>query len=343
MKALLKNKTLRTLVKFAFVIGLLVFLGKKGFLSVEETRKALSRYDLVLPALLMMMLGTSLSIVRWFYLVSAQGIHLQFGRTFMLCCVGFFFNIALPGVVSGDVIKAIYVAREIKGKRARAFSSIIFDRVVGLSGLILVAASALGASFFLSPLEGKALRAVQLLVAASGTSIVLFFAYLFLVKENWDPLLKVFQKLEDRYPFLGSFTRTYEGIRVYHENRKTVLAALAISCVIHLLSITSCVIFARAMGLSIPTLSMFIVIPIGMIVTAIPVTPAGVGTGHAAFLALFAMLGSQRGADIFNFWLLYKIIEGSIGGIAYLRFRSDDTIQEMVSGGESENHSPSRA
>ena len=73
-----------------------------------------------------------------------------------------------------------------------------------------------------------------------------------------------------------------------------------------------------------PALALVIIIPLGLFFTAIPVMPAGVGTGHAAFLALYALLDSQRGADVFNLFLLYQISLGALGGIIYLRFKSSE-------------------
>jgi uncharacterized membrane protein YbhN (UPF0104 family) len=62
--------------------------------------------------------------------------------------------------------------------------------------------------------------------------------------------------------------------------------------------------------------------PLGFLVTTIPVAPAGVGTGHAAFLFLLQTVGSQRGADIFTLFALAQFFTGGIGGLVYLRFKA---------------------
>jgi uncharacterized membrane protein YbhN (UPF0104 family) len=78
-------------------------------------------------------------------------------------------------------------------------------------------------------------------------------------------------------------------------------------------------------------LPVYVVVPIGLLITAIPVLPAGVGTGHAAFLYLFGLLGSQRGADIFSLYALGQILTGAIGGLIYLRFRATEPSPALSS------------
>ena len=321
--AILKSSRLRSLAKLGLVAALLYFLAKRGFLSVEATGRALRQWQYVPPAWGLMLVSTVVSIFRWHLLMRAQGIDLPVRRTYQFGFIGNFFNIALPGAVSGDVVKAIYVGREVAGKRARALSSILFDRVAGVSSLMLVSTGAMIFSLD-APWAGRLLRAIQVIVTAGGASIVCFYAYLFLVREHWDPLLKAFRALEARSEKLGSLTRIYEGIRTYHEKRSIVLAALGISLVIHCMVIAACVLFARAIGeTNLPERAVFILVPLGLFVTAVPIAPAGVGTGHAAFLALFHLLGSSRGADIFNLFVLFNLGLGAVGGLVYLRFKGE--------------------
>lgn len=330
LKALLRNSHFRTAVKFAFVFGLLGFLVHKGFFSIEATKRAFRNWPDLLKGYSVLAIGTVFAIYRWHRLVRAQGINIHPSRTYQLGLVGNFFNIALPGAVSGDVVKAIYVGREAEGKRALAFSSILFDRVAGLTGLVLLAAVAMIFSLF-EPWGENLFRAVQVMVGAAGIGMLSFLAYLFVVKEDWDPLLKIFRTLENRYPFIGSFTRIYEGIRNYHNQKKEVGISVAISICLHAIVIFTCFQFATALGVTnLNPLAIAVVVPIGLVVITIPVTPAGVGTGHVAFVWLFNLIGCDRGADIFNLLLLYKFFEGAIGGLVYLRFKSRNDMSIVI-------------
>ncbi|OFZ83572.1 MAG: hypothetical protein A3K03_07485 [Bdellovibrionales bacterium RIFOXYD1_FULL_44_7] len=310
------------ILKTTFVVALLYILAKKGFLSLEHTKRAFTHLDKIIPAILSLFLTTFLTVIRWHWLLRAQNINLPFLRTVQLVFVGCFFNITLPGAVSGDFVKAFYIGKEVAGKRGYAFGSILFDRLAGLSALVLVSAGALIMDF--GSLKGTPLlHGVQLLVTTAALCVVVFYGYLFLVRERHDPLLRLFKRLEKKYNSVGSLTRIYEGVRHYHAHRLTVLKVLLVSVCIHVIVCTSCLYFAAALGVSdLPTLAVFVIVPLGLLVTAVPILPAGVGTGHAAFGWLFQFLGTLRGADIFSLFAIAQFITGGVGGLVYLRFKS---------------------
>lgn len=130
-------------LKILFAAGLLFLLFRRGLISLDAMHGALQKWEITGPAVGALLLATFLGVWRWHWLLQAQGISLTWKRTFQLTLIGNFFNIALPGAVSGDFVKAFYIGREVEGKRARAFSSILFDRVAGLSALFLLSAAAL--------------------------------------------------------------------------------------------------------------------------------------------------------------------------------------------------------
>lgn len=313
----LRTKYLKTLAKAAFIVGLLYFLSQKGIISVKETQKAFERWPNVLLGVFLLTITNLLGALRWQWLLEAQGIELPMLRTLELTLVGNFFNIALPGAVSGDFIKAFYIGKEMPGRRARAFGSILFDRVAGLAALVLVSAvSMLGFST-------QTLVTLRPLIVICILAEVFFFGYLFFVREHHDPVLMLFKRLEKLHPKVESITRIYEGLRHYHHHRTAVLKVISLSLMIHICVGIALLQFAAALGSEhLPVLGVFTVFPIGLLITAVPIAPAGVGTGHAAFHYLFSLIGSDRGADIFTLLAFSNILYGAIGGIVYLRFRS---------------------
>ncbi len=324
------RKHLKTAVKVIIVFGLLYFLGQKGFISVEATGRAFQRWDLLLPAFLMMSASTILGILRWRVLLAAQDIHLPFLRVAELGLVGNFFNIALPGAVSGDLVKAFYVAKEVDGARAKGFGSILFDRVAGVSALVLVSATSLLASF--DRFQGTALlTGIQVFVGTAAAGVVAFYGYLFTFKDRHDPMMRLFEWLSKRVSAFGSILRIYQGIKTYRSRAGAVGVALLLSMAIHLIVCACAVLYLKALGVEgMSRTAVFVVVPLGLLVTAIPLMPAGVGTGHAAFLWLFTFLGTDRGADVFSLVAFYNILFGMIGGLVYLRFRAKDPSIDLI-------------
>jgi uncharacterized protein (TIRG00374 family) len=309
-------------LKITIVVALLAALGHKGALSLTKTSQAILDYPNFLPAMGLQLVALVLGFIRWQWLLRAQDIHLPFRRTVQLGLIGNFFNVALPGAVSGDLVKAYYVGHEVAGKRARAFGAILFDRVVGLSALVMVSAGAL--TFGFEKFRGTALiHGVRVVMILAAVGVISFYSYLFTVKEHHDPLLLFIRKLEGRMPRMGSFTRIYEGIRHYHHHPIAVAGVLGISIVIHLLVGLSCLYFVRALGDPlVQLLSVYVIVPLGLLVTAVPIAPAGIGTGHYAFQYLFSLIGSLVGPDAYSLYALSLASWAAVGGFIYLRFKS---------------------
>jgi hypothetical protein len=133
--------------------------------------------------------------------------------------------------------------------------------------------------------------------------------------------------LHVRFGKIASLARIYEGVRNYHRHRWMTLESLLVSCAIHVLSASCCLLFTMALEpgdtQSIPYLGLYALAPLGLLATAIPLAPAGVGTGHAAFGWLFMLLGYKSGANVFSLMVVYQILWSFIGGLVYLRFRSE--------------------
>lgn len=314
--------------KFALVGLLLTLLAKKGFLDLQKTAESLSRLDFIIPAFSLLLVAAVFGIIRWKWLLDSQGIELPFSRIFQLAMLGNFFNIALPGAVSGDFVKAVYIAKEVPGSRAKAFGSILFDRIVGLSALVFLSAGMTLADR--SEIAGTGLfPAVRLFILVPAFIFLVSYSYLFWVREKSDPILKLLQSITDRWSFFGSFLRIYEGLREYQHHRGTVLVSVGTSILIHALVAGANYYFLKALSVEVSAvLAIWIVVPIGLLFTAIPLGPAGVGTGHMAFSWLFQFLGTDRGADCFSLFALFQICFGLLGGLVYLQFRSGALLEE---------------
>ena len=129
------KKKLGLVAKLLLVVLLLGFLAKKGLLSLSELHKILDHPDLLALVLLGTAINTVVGISRWQLLLKAQGIALDWTKTARLNLIGGFFNLALPGAVSGDLVKAFYIAREHPGKRGHVFGSILFEVNEGFLGI----------------------------------------------------------------------------------------------------------------------------------------------------------------------------------------------------------------
>jgi glycosyltransferase 2 family protein len=100
-------------------------------------------WGMLTAALGFCLLATLLTFVRWWYLVRTLDIPCRFRDGLRISFWGYLFNLAPLGIVGGDLVKAVMLARDHRGMRARAVASVVVDRVVGLYLLFVVASAAI--------------------------------------------------------------------------------------------------------------------------------------------------------------------------------------------------------
>lgn len=312
------KERLKLILKFALVGVVFWFLYQKGLITGDSFRRLFASPLTVLICTGLMAINTLLGALRWQVLLRTQGAVLPLWEVVKLNLVGSFFNIALPGAVSGDFVKAVYVAKQFPDKRAPVFGSMLFDRLLGASAMILVGAFSALVSRYTN--WGGALPPVLLYsIGAIGCCVIGFFIYLFL-SHTRDPLFSVLRFFTKRSEKLGVIDRLYHGVMSYRAYPFRILKAIALSLGIHVLLVLMAFFITESISATpISVVALAVVVPIGMLATTIPVLPAGVGTGHAAFYALFQMIGSSQGAEVFSLIVLYQVVVGLIGGLVYLR------------------------
>ena len=137
-----------------------------------------------LVAVILLTIATLCIALRWFVLVRALGLAPSLKEIVSLTMVGNFFTTFMPGAIGGDVIKAWYIAGHEPKRKARAISTIVVDRLVGLSVFALYASLAL---FFYLKGSPQAHR----LEALSGaiwitTTLLAIGTFLFFWPKGWE-------------------------------------------------------------------------------------------------------------------------------------------------------------
>ena len=109
----------------------------------------LSRPDLIMLSPVLLLLGALVNVQRWRILLKVQDFYISNTKAIKLTLIGDFFSVAIPGSVSGDIVKAYYLARGKKQKE-KLITTIILDRLVGLYTMILIATLSIITTFLYS-------------------------------------------------------------------------------------------------------------------------------------------------------------------------------------------------
>lgn len=311
---------IKLLLKFAFSFSIIAYMIYSGRLDLAVVKKGFSEAHLLTYSFLLEILGVCSALYRWKILLDGQGLMLSASHAIRYGMIGAFFNTTMPGAVSGDLIKGWYVVSDLKlKKKTPVLTSILLDRIMGVFGLVLVAVSPILLNWnavFANPTLHELASAILLLFAG----VVVFFLYIML--SVWGPLAYLRKKMDflENSSIGKIFLGAYDAWTNYRESPMILVKALILSVCNHGMLVTVAILCSHALGEhTIPLYQYLLIVPIGLLSTAIPIAPAGLGVGHVAFAALFKMAGSEQGAEVFTMLVTIQIILNLCGVFFYLR------------------------
>ncbi len=325
------KRALTTALQIAVSLALIAWIFHDGHKRAQII-EALQAANLTwfLPGLAAFGLVLILQTQRWQLLLRAIGIRFTWLRAWQLVMVGMFFNFVLPGATGGDVVKIFYAMRESGPEKAGAFLSIVLDRVMGLLALALVSAVVVLWKFqalMSTPIAQGLLAAIALILggAVAVTTVAVMVAALHL--EN---------RLPARMPLRRGILDLAVATRLYAKSPVTLLAAFALSVIVHVLIFSTFYFSARAFLAALGLADIYSVMPIVNTLTSLPISLQGVGVREQLFEHLLAGLYGTPAAiaDLVSLGgYLITVIWSLVGGIVFMLYRPSDgqtaSIREM--------------
>lgn len=306
-------------LKFGFAFAILGYMVYSDRLDLAVVKRGFSHSALMLGSTALVFMALATSLYRWGLLMRGQGIDFSAGQLVRYAMIGNFFNTTMPGAVSGDLIKAWYVLADHKDqKKTPVLTSILLDRVMGVIGLVIVAASPILFQWK-HVWEEPQLAHIAAIVLALFGGVVFFYTYMMLA--TWGPLASLRQKMEglNRSRPGQVLLQAYDAWIGYRQHPAILVQALLLSICTHLFIVIVVIFCAHALGeTSVAFYQYFLLVPIGLLTTAVPIAPSGLGVGHVAFSALFKLAGSSMGAEIFTMLVTIQILWNLTGIFFYL-------------------------
>ncbi len=312
----LKNVIVQCL-KFGLGFGLFTYLLASGRLDLVRIQDALFHSPWVGVAIAMGGGSVVLMAIRWKILLDSQGVTLGLFRALKLVFIGYFFNLVIPGTISGDLIKVYYATRNQEKKMVTGMS-VLMDRLVGLVVIISM-------TFFIMILNFTTVATVAELKMI-GQSVMVVFGLMFI-----GSFFFIFKKnisFSKRLPYI-----LQEPLRViwaYRPHLKTLFLASLVSIGNYLVSIVMFFAIAKALGENeLSFVQYLFLVPVGFFVMSFPITPAGVGIGQGIFLKLFEWTYQRPttiGADIITLYQLLILCWSVVGLLIYLFNREKKSV-----------------
>ncbi len=305
------------LLKFSIAAALVGWLLSSGKLDFKLLASLKDHPLAVFLAIFLSVLNFLLISFRWRSILGARSTaEIPISGMVKISWIGQFFSSVLPGSVSGDLVKILYVQKFDQAfSKQFLFASILIDRVMGLSGLILlVGINSLCFSGHIlnnAPAMEPLLRFNYFLVMMIIASVGIFM--------YWHKHIRsVLIFLQSKF-LSGLFTRVISLWDDLVMIRSRMLKAVALSILIQLIGV---VIFWSLVypfvGGHMDFVQALAFIPLGLMTLALPIAPSGLGVGHAIFQKLFEYSGIENGASLFNIYFVVTLLVNVLGVIPYL-------------------------
>jgi uncharacterized protein (TIRG00374 family) len=262
------------------------------------------------------------TLVRWYVLVRAQDLPFRVSDAIRIGMIGFFFNTFLPGSVGGDIIKAAALARE-QSRRTVAVATVIMDRAIALWGLIWFVAI-LGSGFWLAgALEGQAAGRSKFIVeSALGIVAVTGIIWLLLGLLPAHRAERFAGRLNG-LPRIGhSAAEFWRAVWMYRCRQGSVALAMLMSWLgfIGFVAAFYCcalTLWDGDLAHAIPTFTQhFLIVPIGLVIMAMPLFPGGAGIGELGFGLLYDWFGYDQASGILGS-LVQRVLSWVLGVTGY--------------------------
>ena len=268
--------------------------------------------------------------IRWRIVLHAQGLDLPLRRVIHLSLVAHFFNAFLLGTAGGDVAKAYYAARETHHKKTEAVLTVFMDRVIGLWTMLLFGGLMVLPNYRLLLHPGlRTLIAVLMAMLAVG-SLFVFLVFHGGVSKAWSGARDWLRRLP-KGEWIG---QTLDSCRVFGRVPWFVTRTLALSMLINAMMVLQFVILARGLHLTVSSLALGLVVPVVICISALPISPAGLGVRENLFVHLLAVpaIGVPATPALSLSLLAYaaSLVWSLLGGISYMTLKDRCDLKHLA-------------
>lgn len=209
-----------------------------------------------------------LTLVRWYYLVRALDVPFTLKEAMRLGLLGYLFNLAPMGIVGGDLVKAVMLARQQPGHRPEAVASVFIDRVIGLYMLFIVASAAILLTGF-DQIPNETLQLVcQATLALTVLGAVAIAAMLIPDLTGGRLLARL-----HRLPYVGHVTvRLVTAVGMYRRRLGVLAASAVMSIAVHSLFSLGIYLITRGLYPQFHTLAtQFVLSPLAAVTGVLPI------------------------------------------------------------------------
>jgi len=257
-------------------------------------------------------LGYVISTLRWQRLLVAEGIHLPLWRLILVYFEAAFFNLFLPTLIGGDIVRGYTIYRITRGHDA-SIASILVDRLSGFAAMVAIALVALG--FAYQRLQDPQVTGMILAVAA-----VFILTMTLLLNDRVKNVATGILRVVGLVRFQAKIQGLVDAIHRYRRHHQALGQALLLSGLLQALIIITYYLIGTALNLGVPLGYFFLYVPLITVMAMLPVSVAGLGVREGGVIYFFAKVGVDPAAALGMslVWFSLTLAVSGLGGLVFL-------------------------
>jgi hypothetical protein len=273
---------LKSTLKILFSLAILAILFHE--IHIKEILPYLKNIHIptLIMAILILFAGNLVAIYRWALIMRTLGAPKATAFYFRTYLTGLMFNQLLPSSIGGDGYRMIEVTKLGISKRL-AITSVLSDRIIGFSGLIILSIMALPATLHLLP--HKIFLLILGLILFCAAAIIGVYCLRFIKIAFFEKYFRWFYDLSNTLATSFSSTRD-------------LLKKLSYGVLTNLSCVISFYFIARSLGIPCHAVDFMIIIPLVTLIMMIPVSMAGWGIREGAMIYFGSMVGLAHPAAL---------------------------------------------
>ena len=325
---------LRKTVPF-LLLGVLIFVAYLHFfVGIPEILAIIQRVDLFYYGLAVVVLFLNMAVnsLTWQYLLRPLSVKVSFRKTFLFTWISFFVDLLVPAEsISGDATKAYLMTKESNENGGKVLASVVSHRIL----LMVTATVSLIVSFvwlYVLKIEVPVLVSGLILFIIVGTTISLFFIFLFSLKEKLaqrliDVLLRFVAFVTRgrlninrlRATAIKALTAFHDSIDILRRNPKSLVPPIVLSLICWFFSVLLSYLVFVSLGQHVDFTIIVVVHSVSVSIQSIPLgIPGEVGVVDMAMAWLFTLLAVESAVAaaatvlIRLLWVWLRIVIGFV-------------------------------
>jgi glycosyltransferase 2 family protein len=283
-----------------------------SFTDTKELLLALSHlnFEMIIWLMSISFLLVYVSALKWSYFLAVQSNTVSVVRLFLYYLLGYFVNLLFPSYIGGDVVRSLYAGGH--GSKTKAFVATVLERYTGFIAMMAMAVTFIWFSAAIT---------LQMRLLVIAMTLNLFFMTWLATTPRMSGWLK---RVRVPVKVILQAENFQIALRFAAQHKLIFMKALLLSLFFHLCAVLNTVAAAHAVGwTTVPLVDLFIVLPVILLVGAVPVSPNGLGIQEGAYVYFLTGLGATP-EQAFGLALILRAkvyVLALLGGIVWFFLR----------------------